>query len=74
MNQSLNSNILTPKGRNNPGIFGSLSVIGLSATMTNGSGLTQGATAGGAADTSGEGSIDIDNSGNNATDVNNINY
>ena len=39
--------------------------------MTNVSGLTQGATAGGAADTRGEGSTYTHSTGNNATDGNN---
>ena len=42
--------------------------------MTNDSRLTPNENAGGAADISGEGSTDKENSGNNATDGNNINY
>ena len=68
MNQSSNLKILTPKGRNNPGIVRLLLAIGRPATMPNDSGSTPDANAGGAENNSGEVSIDADNTGNNATD------
>ena len=70
LNKSSNLTILTPKGRNNQGIFRLLLGIGWSATLTNGRRSTLDANAGGAAKTSGDRYTYTQNKENNAPDRN----